>query len=117
MREKEPPKRETRFLERLASSEGGSNEGYRPPWVASSYLPNGARSPKPPTVLHHGERLKPATIYPPEDRKIYNDRRYPWGCVCKVTTAAGRTGSGCLIGPRHVLTASHCVDWTTSGSI
>jgi V8-like Glu-specific endopeptidase len=67
-------------------------------------------------VLHHDHRLEPAIIYQPDERKVYNDRSYPWGCVCKITTAAGMEGSGVLVGPRHVLTASHCIDWTTDAA-
>src|SRR3712207_6782586 len=77
--EEEPPKRETRVLDRPASYERGADdaitlEGYRPPWVTSSYLPKRARAPKPPTVLHHGQRLEPAIVYEPDERTIYNDR-------------------------------------------
>jgi len=121
VKEQAPPRREIRFLERSALAAGDEKarealtlEGYRPPWATSSYFPKRARSPRPLAVLHHGQRLEPAITYPPDERTIYNDRSYPWGCVCKITTAAGRTGSGVLIGPRHVLTASHCVDWSTS---
>ena len=121
VREEEPPKREIRYIDRPAPSERSADdaptvEGYRPPWVPRSYLPERSRTPQPRTVLHHGERLEPAIVYAPDERTIYNDRSYPWGCICKVTTAAGLTGSGVLIGPRHVLTASHCVDWGTSNA-
>lgn len=115
-----PPQREMRFIERGAAdervAEEQQNDGYRPPWLASSFLPKRAPLPKPPVVTHHGQRLEPLYIWQPDDRAIYNDLAYPWGCVCKVTTAAGRSGSGVLIGPRHVLTASHCVDWSTSNA-
>jgi len=72
--------------------------------------------PKPPTVLHHDQRLEPAIVYPPGERTIYNDRSYSWGCICKVTTATDLVGSAALIGQRHLLTASHCVDWGTSAA-
>jgi V8-like Glu-specific endopeptidase len=114
------PAKEVRFIERAPHGERSTDyarltvDGYRPPWVASSPAPRRARTPKPVTVLHHGQRLEPLVIWPPDDRRVYNDLTYPWGCVCKVTTAAGAAGSGVLIGPRQVLTASHCVDWSTS---
>ena len=37
---------------------------------------------------------------------------YPWRCLVRIVMPRGWAGSGVLIGPRHVLTASHCVDWT-----
>lgn len=53
----------------------------------------------------------PMTIINNDDRKQYDDWRYPWGLVCRVSSFNGGVGSGVLVGPRHVLTASHCVDW------
>jgi hypothetical protein len=62
--------------------------------------------------LHHGDlSYDPTTIFPPDGRRAYYDTRYPWRCLCRVQTAQG-SGSGVMIGPRHVLTASHAVDWT-----
>jgi V8-like Glu-specific endopeptidase len=114
----EPPQKEIHFVDRAAADEpeakAEQNDGYRPPWLASSFLPRRLPLPKPPTVSHHGQELKPLFIWFPDDRAIYNDLSYPWGCVCKITNAAGRAGSGVLIGPRHVLTASHCVAWNTT---
>jgi V8-like Glu-specific endopeptidase len=57
-------------------------------------------------------RYRPTTIFRPDGRGPYHDTSYPWGCLVRVTNQAGKQGSGVLIGPRHVLTASHCVDWT-----
>jgi hypothetical protein len=55
----------------------------------------------------------PLTVFGPEDRRIYKDTTYPWRSMGRVVTAAG-TGAGVLIGPRHLLTASHVIDWTTN---
>jgi V8-like Glu-specific endopeptidase len=57
-------------------------------------------------------RYDPTTIFTPDGRKAYYDTTYPWRCVVRIVTPRGWNGSGVLIGPRHVLTASHCVDWT-----
>ena len=117
------PTKEFRFVERLTDEERAADygtpaelDGYRPPWQEASFVPRRAPAPRPSTIRHHGQELKPLVIWPGDDRAIYNDRSYPWGCICKVTTAAGAKGSGALIGPRHVLTASHCVDWNTTAA-
>ena len=40
----------------------------------------------------------------------FADRGYPWGAIGRVDTPRGH-GTGCLVGPRHLLTASHLVKW------
>lgn len=57
-------------------------------------------------------RYDPTTIFAPDGRRAYYDTTYPWRCLVRIVTPRGWSGSGVLIGPRHVLTASHCVDWT-----
>jgi V8-like Glu-specific endopeptidase len=69
-----------------------------------------AKLSPPARVLFRGYELEPLTIMPPDGRRLYNDRTYPWNCVCQVVSG-NRRGSGVLIGPRHVLTASHVIDW------
>lgn len=66
-----------------------------------------------PYMIRFGElRYQPTMIFNPDGRRAYYDLRYPWRCLVRITTPRGWSGSGVLIGPRHVLTASHCVDWT-----
>lgn len=112
-----PRHREFRFIDRsVAQSDEDAPStvpGYRPPWMNASLAPRRARLPEPPKVMHRGDPLEPLVVWGADDRKIYNDTDYPWGCVCKITNAAGKAGSGVLIGPRQVLTASHVVDWST----
>ena len=55
-----------------------------------------------------GDILK--TIFGTDDRKVYYSTAYPWRCVGRVETALG-FGSGVMIGPRHLLTCSHIIDW------
>lgn len=83
---------------------------HRPAWVASVYKPRGAGRVLRPRLTHRGIAVDPLTIWQPEDRRVYNDTSYPWGCVCRITSGLG-SGSGVLIGPCHVLTASHVVHW------
>jgi hypothetical protein len=46
----------------------------------------------------------------PAGRRSYTDASFPWRCVCRVASGT-RSGSGVLIGPRHVLTAADAIDW------
>ncbi|RVX68766.1 hypothetical protein B0A52_07652 [Exophiala mesophila] len=59
---------------------------------------------------------KGGTIFDTDDRILFNPTTYPFRTVGKVRTA-GSWGSGTMIGPCHVLTASHCVNWQSDGSI
>ncbi|KAF2840059.1 hypothetical protein M501DRAFT_1015142 [Patellaria atrata CBS 101060] len=71
-----------------------------------------------PEMTEDSER-KPSAVFLPDDRYIYTDTNYPWSLVGRVRTATGAVGSGAVVGPRHVLTASHVVDWTrdANGSV
>jgi V8-like Glu-specific endopeptidase len=86
-----------------------------PEWFGASPNPIRAKLPRPPSLVLNGKEITPLTVFGAEDRRIYNDTRYPWGTICKVVTSAG-TGSGVIVGPRHVLTASHVVDWSRNGA-
>ena len=83
-------------------------------------VPEGVEISTMPTLLRRrgyrirfGElRYDPTTVFNPDGRKPYYDTNYPWRCLVWIETPRGWSGSGVLIGPRHVLTASHCMDWT-----
>jgi V8-like Glu-specific endopeptidase len=112
-----PPSKSVRFIERAAVRKldiPATLEGHAPPWLPVSFAPKRAGMPPPPIVSHRGERLDPLVIHQPDDRRIYSDLSYPWVCVCRITRPDGRRGSGVLIGARHVLTASHVVQWNTN---
>jgi V8-like Glu-specific endopeptidase len=53
----------------------------------------------------------PTTIFGSDNRRAFRDTSYPWSTVGLVETNRG-TGSGAMIGPRHLLTVSHVIDWT-----
>jgi hypothetical protein len=86
-------------------------KGFRPAGVATNFTP----APAKPT-----HRLRPkkgkdpdvgGTIFGADDRYLFEDLSFPWRTTGKVTTV-GKWESGTTIGPRHVLTASHVVNWT-----
>lgn len=83
---------------------------HRPDWVGSALRPRGAERLTPPRLQLRGVPVDPLVIWGDEDRSVYNDTSFPWGCVCLVQ-GRGSAGSGVIVGPRHVLTASHVVDW------
>ncbi len=51
------------------------------------------------------------TVFGSDDRFVFQDTTYPWSTVGLVQTNRG-SGSGAMIGPRHLLTVSHVIDWT-----
>jgi hypothetical protein len=55
------------------------------------------------------------SVFSHDSRYVYRDTRYPWSTVGKVQTAEGSC-TGTMIGPRLMLTASHCVNWLDGGS-
>jgi len=88
--------------------------GFRPPWLAGTFKPTAAPRLVRPRLMHRSIGVDPLVVWGADDRRPYDDLNYPWGCVCRVISA--RRGSGVLIGPRHVLTASHCIDWNTAAA-
>jgi hypothetical protein len=81
--------------------------GHRPSGVGASSVP----APAPPVRRSpHEDGGVSRTIFGTDDRVVFQDTTYPWRTTGKVRTAAG-WGSGTMIGRRHVLTASHVVNW------
>ena len=58
-----------------------------------------------------GSRRVATTVFGSDNRRAFQDTAYPWSTVGLVQTNRG-SGSGVMIGPRHMLTVSHVIDWT-----
>lgn len=52
----------------------------------------------------------PTNVFNPDDRFTFSDTSFPW-CTCGRVDTAGGWGSGVMIGPRHMITASHVINW------
>ena len=90
--------------------------GYRPGHLAMRPIPERLpRALQVPRWLTREEGQKddlgePGTIFAPDTRYVFSDTSFPW-CTCgRVQTASG-WGSGVMIGPRHMMTASHVINW------
>jgi len=89
--------------------------GYRPPGMPTTFLP---KLGKPTHQLRPGRGKgldRGGSIFGADDRYLFDDHSFPWRTTGKVNTV-GKWGSGTTIGPRHVLTASHVVNWTGGSS-
>lgn len=86
-------------------------KGHRPSGIPTKFIPRRARR----THTLRPEKGKDVdvggTIFNTDNRYLFDDVSFPWRTVGKVRTV-GKWGSGVTIGPRHVLTASHVVNWT-----
>jgi len=51
------------------------------------------------------------TIFDSDDRQVFQDTSYPWSAFGRCETNFGPF-SGVMIGPRHLLTCNHGIDWT-----
>jgi len=99
-------------------------EGVRSPYLPVTFVPPrvelrpNERS-MPPFDFDYerdGELLgRPTTVYPPEDRYIYQDTAFPWCTVGRVDTPLGAS-TGCTIGPRLLLTCNHAIQWNEDGT-
>ena len=90
---------------------------FRPQWISSTAKPRRVSLPGVPKkkLWHHGAEIDPLFVWGSDDRRSYSDTRYPWRCVYRILMTGGGGGSGVIVGPRHVLTASHIVDWQNNG--
>lgn len=58
-----------------------------------------------------GDDLRWATtVFAPDDRYTFSDTSFPWCTSGRVDTAGG-SASGVMVGPRHLLTCSHAIQW------
>lgn len=102
--------------------EVAQTEAMRPAWAPLALQARNAAQgfERHPMQRIKGQSVEPFYgVYPPDDRRVYYPNAYPWRCVGRIFTwndwgsGGGWTwsGSGVLVGPRHVLTAGHVCPW------
>lgn len=84
-----------------------------PSWVSAVANVKAIEPPDEIIVRRNGKVVRPLVVSQPDGRETFTPHGFPWGCVCRIITGAG-SGSGVIVGPRHVLTANHVVNWAGS---
>lgn len=87
--------------------------GHRPEWQHQFFSPRSAPQISETLRRFNGNIVKPAYVFGPDDRQVYQDTSYPWGCVGKVINNEGKAGSGALVGRDLMVTAGHVVPWNS----
>ena len=97
-------------------------EFQEPPGLRPKHLDFRARPNELPNAFRQVNRIRrydlevgedmglPTNVFSPDDRYTFSDTAFPWSTCGRVDTAAG-FGSGGMVGSRHLLTASHVVNW------
>jgi hypothetical protein len=55
------------------------------------------------------------TVFAPDDRYTFNDTAFPWCTAGRVDTPGGQA-TGVMVGPRHMLTCSHTIQWNADNT-
>ena len=93
--------------------------GHCPDWADFVYHPklSSVRHVEP-LRRRSGARVIPHIVFGQEDRRVYYPVGYPWHCIGYVSSWTNPSnpspqmeGTGALVGPNVVLTASHLVPW------
>jgi len=107
----QPPRPKPHMIKHKKAAEARvrSTAAGLPKTLDITTAPEGAR--KRPRLRVGNLPVDPLFIYPPDNRYAFTDTTYPWRACGRVITPTGQ-GSGTIIGPRHILTASHVIDWT-----
>jgi V8-like Glu-specific endopeptidase len=90
-------------------------DGHRPAGLPTHFVPTRAKPAHALDPRSTKGRDQGGTIFDTDDRYLFHDTGFPWRTTGKARRA-GAWGSATTIGPRHVLTASHVVNWNADGN-
>lgn len=107
--------------EAIAAQRGKPISPHRPAWAEQTYQARTAAQYTPRSTIRrkNGRIIEPYYgVYGTDDRSVYWPGSYPWRCIGRIftwnnwgTPGWSWSGSGVLVGPRHVLTAGHVAPW------
>ena len=114
----EPPQAEfeipdTSSIAALEQEDERTSAGYYPEHLQLVYSPKKIERARP-VKLRRGYGI-PNSVFPPDSRFEFQDTAYPWSTVGRVDTANGSC-TGTMVGRRLMLTGSHCIQWTATGT-
>lgn len=95
--------------------------GFHPEFLARSALPKRlSRTLRRAKAIDAKRRVarghvEITNIFAPDERYTFSDTSFPW-CTCGLVQTSAGSGSGAMIGPRHLLTASHVINWGPNNS-
>lgn len=90
--------------------------GFVPDFLPVNPMPRElAKELQRPSFIRKGRKLRKeegetTSVFNPDERYTFSDTSFPW-CTCGLVQTGAGWGSGVMIGPRHVMTASHAVNW------
>jgi V8-like Glu-specific endopeptidase len=96
-----------------ATDDERATTGLRPAHLALSYKPTLVEKLRA-RKIREGSDL-PNSVFAPDSRYIFQDTAFPWCTSGRVDTAGGGC-TGTMIGRRLMLTGSHCMQWTDTGT-
>lgn len=87
-------------------------QGYVPEHLAIDPLPQKLARPVRRIYRQLDDALRyNTTVFGIDNRTVFQDTSYPWSAFGRCETNLGPF-SGVMIGPRHILTCNHGIDWT-----
>lgn len=87
------------------------------PVLRPGYVPPNAPVSKTPTLGGSPKHVNWEGNVGPDNRRFLLDRRFPWAAVGRLRRPGDPDfATGVLVGPRHVLTVSHAVNWVNVSS-
>jgi V8-like Glu-specific endopeptidase len=108
---------------RTRQREWPSSKGHLPDHLALRPFPRGVpeqmrvprRIDSDPSPGRERDALQATTIFSPDNRTVFYDTAFPWCTTGRIDTPGG-PASGVMVGPRHVLTCSHAIQWNLDGT-